>query len=182
MQETYKKAILNKRARKRNHHSLPTASAGLDRAKAPLTQTTIKPLYMLFMEPMVGFLSLHVAFVYSILCAFFEAYPIVFIDQYGFTASQCGLAFIGIALGVLLGSLTLLIIDRRIYRRKVAEAHSKGREAAPEHRLYAAMFGGVGITVAMFWFAWTARPSIHWIVPMMAGVPFAWGNICIFVS
>lgn len=33
----------------------------------------------------------------------------------------------------------------------------------------------------LFWFAWTSRPGIHWIVPTLAGIPFAWGNLCIFI-
>jgi hypothetical protein len=32
------------------------------------------------------------------------------------------------------------------------------------------------------WFAWTARRSIHWASPVLAAVPFAWGNLCIFLS
>jgi hypothetical protein len=35
---------------------------------------------------------------------------------------------------------------------------------------------------SLFWFAWSARPSTHWISPVLAGVPFAWGNVCIFIS
>ena len=34
----------------------------------------------------------------------------------------------------------------------------------------------------LFWFAWTARSSIHWISPVLSGIPFAWGNLAIFIS
>lgn len=30
-------------------------------------------------------------------------------------------------------------------------------------------------------FAWSAREDVHWIVPVLAGVPFGWGNLCLFV-
>lgn len=33
-----------------------------------------------------------------------------------------------------------------------------------------------------FRFAWSARPSVHWIAPILAGIPFGWGNVCLFVS
>jgi hypothetical protein len=36
--------------------------------------------------------------------------------------------------------------------------------------------------VGLFWFAWTARHDVHWISPVLAAIPFAWGNLCIFIS
>lgn len=34
----------------------------------------------------------------------------------------------------------------------------------------------------LFWFAWTARSNIHWISPILAGVPFAFANISLFIA
>jgi hypothetical protein len=34
----------------------------------------------------------------------------------------------------------------------------------------------------LIWFAFTAKPSIHWIVPVLAGIPFAFGNVTVFIS
>ncbi|KAK6609002.1 MFS polyamine transporter [Botrytis cinerea] len=53
---------------------------------------------------------------------------------------------------------------------------------APEERLYTAMVGSFGIPVGLFWFAWTARESVHWIVPTLGGIPFGWGMSTIFFS
>jgi hypothetical protein len=44
------------------------------------------------------------------------------------------------------------------------------------------MIGSWGIPVGLFWMAWTADKGVHWIVPVLATVPFAWGNICLFMS
>lgn len=43
------------------------------------------------------------------------------------------------------------------------------------------MLGSFGVTGGLFWFGWSARPNVHWIVPVLAGVSFGWGNLCIFV-
>ncbi|KAJ2975454.1 hypothetical protein NQ176_g5509 [Zarea fungicola] len=51
-----------------------------------------------------------------------------------------------------------------------------------EHRLYAAMIGSFGPPIGLFWFAWTARTNIYWASPVAAIIPFAWGNLCIFIS
>lgn len=53
---------------------------------------------------------------------------------------------------------------------------------APEYPLYAAMLGSFGLPVGLFWFAWSARGGVHWIVPVIGAVPFAWGNLSVFIG
>lgn len=36
--------------------------------------------------------------------------------------------------------------------------------------------------IGLFWFAWTARSDIHWISPILSGLPFALGNLLIFMG
>lgn len=42
------------------------------------------------------------------------------------------------------------------------------------------MIGSAGLPAGLFWFGWTARPDMHWLCPVVAIVPFAWGNFCLF--
>ncbi len=185
MQETYKKIILTKRAKKLGIPGPPKPQmTGAQYIKFLLTVTLFRPVHMLITEPIVLFLSLYNSFTFSVLVAFFAAYPFTFEGVYGFTISQYGLAFLGILVGVLLAVVTAIIIDRQIYYKKYyRKAQSEGKgNVAPERRLYAAMLGSFGITIGLFWFGWTARPSIHWISPILAGIPFAWGNLSIFIS
>ena len=44
------------------------------------------------------------------------------------------------------------------------------------------MLGSLGIPIGLFWFAWTAKPSIHWISPTLAGIPFGMGNLSLFIT
>jgi len=44
------------------------------------------------------------------------------------------------------------------------------------------MIGAPLIPIGLFWFAWSARPSAHWISPILAGIPFAWGNTATFLT
>lgn len=78
--------------------------------------------------------------------------------------------------------LTDYYIYQPIYRRLVTESstNTKPIHVSPEHRLYAAMMGSFGIPVGLFIFAWTAEFKLHWIAPIIAAVPFAWGNLNIF--
>jgi hypothetical protein len=44
------------------------------------------------------------------------------------------------------------------------------------------MLGGALIPVGLFWFAWTNGPEIHWIVPIIAGGPFGFGMVLVFLG
>jgi len=48
--------------------------------------------------------------------------------------------------------------------------------------LHLAMLGSVDFPVGPFWLAWTARSEISWVSPAVAFIPFAWGNLCVFIS
>jgi hypothetical protein len=132
----------------------------------------------------VFFFSLYNSFAFGVLFIFFAAFPYVFQrPPYSFSISQTGLTFLSIGIGVLLGVVTCILVDRYMYQaqhRKVIAAG--GTHVAPEHRLYSAMIGSGGIVVGLFWFGWCAHTGQHWAVCLVGAIPFAWGNICLFVS
>jgi hypothetical protein len=137
---------------------------------------------MLFTEPIVGFISLYNAFAFGLLFAFFSSYPYVFTEVYHFSDGHVGLAFLSILIGTILAVVTFIIIDKTIYQKSKREAAAQGRMVEPEERLYTSMFGSFGIPATLFWFAWTARTDMHWIAPILAGVPFGWGMCSLFVG
>lgn len=57
--------------------------------------------------------------------------------------------------------------------RYVRVANKHGGRAPPEARLPGAMLGAPCLVIGLAWFAATDSPSVHWIVPILAGVPFA---------
>ncbi|CAF4228877.1 unnamed protein product, partial [Adineta steineri] len=52
----------------------------------------------------------------------------------------------------------------------------------PETRLPPAIVGSICLPIGLFWFAWTNSPSIHWIVSVIASIPFGFGMTSIFVG
>ena len=44
------------------------------------------------------------------------------------------------------------------------------------------MAGAIAIPVGLFWFAWSNYPSIHWISSVMAGAPFGFGMVLVFLA
>lgn len=137
---------------------------------------------MLLTEPIVGFFSVYTAFNFGVLFTFFAAFPYVFGTVYHFTTEQSGLVFLAIGVGVLLAVPTVIFFNIKFYLPAHAVAAAAGADLAPEHRLYPAMAGAFGMPIGLFWFAWTARSDISWVSPVMAAIPFAWGNLCIFVG
>ncbi|KAL1591983.1 hypothetical protein SLS60_011575 [Paraconiothyrium brasiliense] len=182
MNETYKKAILKRRAKARGIPASPPPSGAAVKSTKYIPRPP-EDIHADFPKPVVFFLSLYTAFTFAILFLFFAAIPYVFErPPYAFSVSQTGLVFLAIGLGVLLASMTGLIIDTKLYQVQHRKATAAGHmHAQPEHRLYNAMIGSVGIPVGLFWFAWTADKGVHWAVPVVGAVPFAWGNLCLFV-
>lgn len=148
--ETYKKVILARRAKARGLQ-LPPGPTGFEAMKGLLTVTLFRPIHMLFTEPIVGFLSLYVAFSFGVLFAFFASFPYVFGKVYGFHTEEVGLAFLGLWFGLLLAVITFGVCDRTLYQVAKEKAKKDGRPTNPEHRLYASMAGSLGIPISLFW-------------------------------
>ncbi|KAF1849023.1 MFS general substrate transporter [Cucurbitaria berberidis CBS 394.84] len=182
MKETYKPIILKKRAKMLGYHIKPSAEG--PSLKRTIILKYARPMHMLFTEPTVFFFSLYTSFAFGVLFLFFAAFPYIFSrPPYSMTVSQIGLTFIAIGIGVLLGGITCVIIDRKYYQKKHQEALSEGRSHAdPEHRLYSAMIGSWGIFIGLFWFGWCAEKGVHWAATLLGAIPFAWGNLCLFTS
>ena len=182
MKETYKKTLLERRAKSRGLTPPKTGPQGVEALQFLLTVTLLRPLRMLFVEPIVAFFSFYVAFNTGVVFGFFDAFPIVFAGVYHFNPGQVGLTFLGLSLGFGLGVITFLVVDQLIYQKHYHASLREGHQGAvlPEHRLYSAMIGSIAMPISLFWFAWTAK--IHWLSPVFAAVPFAWGNFLVFVS
>ncbi|KAK3390033.1 major facilitator superfamily transporter [Podospora didyma] len=145
-----------------------------------LTIAVLRPVHMLFTEPIVGLVCLYAACEFATLFTFFAAVPYVFQGVYHFSIEQTGLVFLSIVTGCLLGTVTVVLCDIFLYRRQL-HLHPP-HMVPPEYRLYPAMIGSIGPPIALFWFAWTARADISWASPTFSMVAFAWGNLCIFIS
>jgi hypothetical protein len=183
--ETYKKAILQARAKR---HNLPPPSdplpRGFARIVAILNVTCIRSTKMLFTEPICTLFSAYSAFTFGVLFAFFPAVTYVFRTQYDFNTGEAGLVFLAIGTGCLIATPTFILLDRATYRRKLLTrlAAQNTTPLPPEERLYAAMLGSLLLPTSLFWFGWTAHHKTHWLVPVVALSLFGAGNLLVFVS
>jgi hypothetical protein len=135
---------------------------------------------MFFFEAIVLFSCLYLSFAYGIFYMFFQAYPIIYEETYGFTGGQEGLTFLAIGIGASIACLIYLgwdVITRR------ARAQNKAWVQKEEmRRLPLACLAGPFFILSCFWVGWTARKDIHWIVPVLAGIPYGIGYLLIFMA
>ncbi|KAL7626017.1 MFS siderochrome iron transporter 1 [Parahypoxylon ruwenzoriense] len=182
--ETYAPILLRRRAEKLSKITGKVYVSKLDAGRPRKTigqefkVALSRPWILLFREPIVALTSLYMAIVYGTLYMMFAAFPIVFQVQRGWSPGIGGLAFLGVAVGMM-GAVFYSMYDNARYG-KVAAA--SGGHAAPEARLPPALIGSVLLPVGLFWFAWTNGPNIHWIVPIIASGFFAAGLVLVFLS
>lgn len=143
----------------------------------------LRPWALLFVEPVVLIISIYMAVIYGTVYMLFAAYPIIFKDQRGWSNGMSGLAFLGIAVGMVFAFVWMRFENRR-YQRKVVAASAAGQVGPlpPEQRLPPCMVGAVAAPVGLFWFAWTNSGSIHWMVCILGSVFFGFANVLLFVS
>lgn len=137
----------------------------------------VRPFTLNFTEPIVLVLNLYIALIYGILYIWFESFPLVFIDIYGFNLGEEGLAFIGILVGAILVVPCFFAYLHFIEEKQYDAAGN----IKPEKRLRAAMVGAFFIPMCLFWFGWSARPSISWIMPIIGSSFFSFGTFLLFV-
>jgi DHA1 family multidrug resistance protein-like MFS transporter len=98
--------------------------------------------------------------------------------MYNFNLGEVGLAFLACQVGATIG-LAIYFSYLKWYMIPDNLTHGLREQ---EHRLVPAIFGSFLIPIGLFIFGWTARPSIHWIVPLVGVVIFVVGTFLILQS
>lgn len=186
--ETYAPVLLQNRAKALSKQTgkVYRSKIEIDRGKQSLGQSfkiaLSRPWILLIKEPIVLLLSIYMAIIYGTLYMMFAAFPIVYQQDRGWSEGVGGLAFLGVAVGMM-AAVIYTIPDNNRYLRAEAEAKAKGEiGAAPEARLPPAMIGSICLPIGLFIFAWTNYPSIHFIVSIIFTAPFGFGMVLVFLS
>ncbi|KAB8225592.1 major facilitator superfamily domain-containing protein [Aspergillus novoparasiticus] len=181
--ETYAPTILKRRAkklRKTQNDSKYVTETELD--SRPLGEKLriffFRPFQLLFLEPIVLFISIYMSVLYGLLYMFFVAYPVVYQGGKGWSAGSTGLMFIPLAIGVIMSAACSPFINKH-YLSLYAKY---GGKPPAEARLIPMMFSCWFIPIGLFIFAWTSYPQIHWFGPAIGGWPVGFGFIFLYNS
>lgn len=182
--ETYAPTLLSRRAaklRKETNDSKYTTERELD--PRPIGEQLriflVRPLALLFREPIVFLISLYMSVLYGLLYMFFVAFPVVYQEGKGWDASSTGLMFIPIAVGVCCSAFCAPFVNKH-YLGLCARAPN-GKPPA-EARLIPMMWSCWFIPIGLFIFAWTSYPDVSYWGPMMGGFPVGFGFIFLYNS
>lgn len=141
-----------------------------------LVDTLWRPFEIIIFEPVVLLINVYIGLLYSIMYLWFEAFPIVFYQMYGFTLVEMGVTYCCIMVGIMIGAAVYIPIIYRAFTKKMLA----GEEVTPEVFLPAAIGGAIVMPIGLAIFAWTANPTTHWIAPLIGAGLFAAGAFIIF--
>ncbi|GMM47094.1 spermine transporter [Pichia kluyveri] len=179
--ETYAPVILKRRAKKlRNetgNEKIMTEQEAAGLSLKELIETCLyRPLKFAITEPVLDLMCFYVCLIYSLLYAFFFAYPVVFGELYNFGDDLVGLVLIPIIIGAGLALLTTPIIES--YYVKMCQT----RNPTPEDRLIGAMIGSPFPAIALWILGSTSEKHIFWVGPASSGLAFGYGMVLIYYS
>ncbi|EKG12018.1 Major facilitator superfamily [Macrophomina phaseolina MS6] len=182
--ETYTPVLLARRARRmRAHNQRANVFAPSELEPRSLQETItvvlIRPI-RLFSEPIILFTCLFLALLFAIYYLFFEAYPLIFKGVYGLDSGSASLTFLPIGIGAALDTIVFVWYDWYLARAK--KLHRSWALDEEYRRLPLACIGAPLYVISLFWLGWTARSSIHWIVPVLSGLTFGIGIELTFMA
>jgi DHA1 family multidrug resistance protein-like MFS transporter len=113
-----------------------------------LGDAIIKPLEICVKDPALLFVNLYTALTYGIYYSFFEAFPLVYLEIYGFNVGEMAIVFLSIIVGCFVAvaihfSYLGLYLIPDILKRGLRQQ---------EHRLVPAIFASFGVPVGLFIF------------------------------
>ncbi|KAL1857311.1 hypothetical protein Plec18167_004785 [Paecilomyces lecythidis] len=145
-----------------------------------------RPFAMLIQEPVIMLWTAYLTVIYIMLFGFLDGYSFVFGDTYRLSPGLTGLIFVGMAIGLVLASLSLTPLVLNWAKRDITRMQESIPDQPPrlpsEFFLWYSMIGAPAIPISLFWMGWTAFPSISIWSPILASVLFGYGILSVFVS
>ncbi|PHH81293.1 hypothetical protein CDD82_1092 [Ophiocordyceps australis] len=135
----------------------------------------VRPVQLLC-TPICFLIALYASFCYGILYMQLGGIPFIFGELRGWSPLVSELPFVCILIGAIIGC-SLNVYNQLLYNRTY---HAVGNRPVPEKRLPPMMLGSLLFSSGQFLTGWTARPSIHWIVPCIGLVMLGTGFFTIF--
>ncbi|KAK4704006.1 MFS transporter, DHA1 family, multidrug resistance protein, partial [Phenoliferia sp. Uapishka_3] len=134
--------------------------------------------FKLAVEPALLFAHAYISLVYAIFYTWFEAFPLVFNDIYHFNLGVGGLPYLGFVVSGII-TFTAYVLYNRYH---IEPRYEKNPDLAPEVRLELGLIASFFIPISLFLFGWSARESVHWIVPIIGAALYLPGIFLIFQS
>lgn len=172
--ETYPKTLLGEKARKlnksekTNKYHTEWNLEHIPRLKL-VTPALMRPIRMLFTQPIVILCSTYMAIQYGILYLVLTTYPTLWTEEYHERPSIAGLNYIASGIGLIFGSQASGIFIDKTFRYLKRRNNGK---MAPEFRVPVILLGTFFFPAGLFIYGWTAQYHTHWIGPDIGAAMF----------
>ncbi|WPH03085.1 MFS general substrate transporter [Acrodontium crateriforme] len=182
--ETCHKVLIHRKTAKlRRSGSQDHLRSCYDESHAKGTFSTIRtsllrPLKLMFLSPIVFFLSLYIAFIFGVVYLLYTTIPTVFEDEYGFSVDETGYPYIALGLGNVLAWLLFTLLSDRLVL-KLTKANNG--VFTPEMRLVTSIPFGILLPVTLFWYGWSSFHKLAWPSTIISLVPFGFGIVGLFL-
>jgi multidrug resistance protein len=182
LDETYAPTILDRkvqRLQKKTHGLQLRSMLGTGLTSGGLLKLNlVRPVKLLILSPICTIFALFLAIVYGILYLLFSSIPFVFLQNYGFSARNVGLAYVGLGVGSITG-MAWFGWDSNMEIKKNKD--TKSGEASPEVRLKLLPFGAALMPAGLFVYGWTADYKTHWMGPIFGLAIFGLGKLHAYI-
>lgn len=198
-----------KRLRELTGHSNLKSASEIKQAQLSPRQVAfdalIKPFEINILDPAMLFTTLYAALTYGLYYSFFESFPLVYINIYGFNLGELGLSFVSVLSGLFVSIGLYCSYFYYIGHPRMAKMET----VPPEARLWPGLIASFLIPIGLFIFgrstpiplslpqqacfviecartnmhnlAWTSRKSIHWIVSLV-GIAISMCGVFIIIQ
>ncbi|KAB8077643.1 major facilitator superfamily domain-containing protein [Aspergillus leporis] len=148
LRETYGPVLLKRKAaRLRKSTQNSSLHTEHDYVSALLMKNLLRPFCLLRTQPIIQVLT---------------TFPDVWTGIYHESVSIGSLNYLSMTIGMAIATQCGVRFADKIYQRLKAKNNG---DARPEFRLPMLCIVALVIPVGLFWYGWSARPSIHWIMP-----------------
>lgn len=151
-----------------------------------MTSALKRPFLMTYQELTIILWTAYLAIIFFMLFGFMNGYTYIFQQTYNLSQGITGLLFTGMAVGIVLGSVTLTPLVHHWAKQELRMLHEKTPDKEirlpPEFFLWYAMIGAPSIPISFFWMGWTCFPNISIWSPLSASVLFGFGMFAVFMS
>ncbi|KAF6810590.1 caffeine resistance protein 5 [Colletotrichum sojae] len=175
----YRRALRIRRAtRDRRYICEAEIEAEDTSGKEVLLAHLIRPFSLVLTEPVVFVLNCYSSFIYGLMYIWFESLPLAYEEVYHFGLGTRSLALLGLIVGVLFIIPPFFLY----YRFRIEPRFDHWGNIEPEKLLILAMIGCLFPPASLVWFGFTAKPWIHWLIPIVGSALFTSGALLLFIS
>ncbi|KAH6611830.1 major facilitator superfamily domain-containing protein [Boeremia exigua] len=124
----------------------------------------LRPFIMIIQEPILALVTAYMSFLYGIVYLLFEAFPVSFHNERGWSLGVSQLPFGAFIVGIVIGAGVIAYSTATNFTR----SFKKHGKSIPEERLPPMIVGAIALPVGLFWFAWTSNPNITWVPQVLS--------------